>query len=117
MQSGQASAKVKRAVCHGATRCPYEKGLGAAHGQVTTETKLGLELGASLPLWPPSSSLALPHPNYPWAAILAARTSSKGAVGRAERGMPAATWDVTAQGCSQPETVLAPPYKLQALRK
>lgn len=43
-------SKVKCAVCHGATRCPYEKGLGAAHGQVTTETKLGLELGAPLPL-------------------------------------------------------------------
>lgn len=81
MQSGQASAKVKRAVCHGATRCPYEKGLGAAHGQVTTETKLGLELGASLPLWPPSSSLALPHPNYPWAAIPGCKDKLQGSRG------------------------------------
>lgn len=53
-------AKVRRAVCHGATRCPYEKGLGAAHGQVTAETKLGLELGSPLPL---PSSLVLSQPD------------------------------------------------------
>lgn len=73
-------SRAERAVRRGATRCPYEKGLGAAHGRVTTETKLGLELGAPQPL---SSSGCRDQP-------------------RGSRGpSPASLGDAAARGCAQ----------------
>lgn len=73
-------SRAERAVRRGATRCPYEKGLGAAHGRVTTETKLGLELGAPQPL---SSTGCRDQP-------------------RGSRGpSPASLGDAAARGCAQ----------------
>lgn len=97
----QAAARVKCAVCPGATRCPCGKGLGAARGRErqrreSRESRDLRELRewsrGHLCLSAPTPGLALPQPHWPREALLDA--------GKAPGSRREGAWNAAAPGCS-----------------
>lgn len=100
-RGGQAAARVKCAVCPGATRCPCGKGLGAARGRErqrreSRESRESRELRewsrGHLCLSAPTPGLALPQAQWPREALLDA--------GEAPGSRREGAWNAAAPGCS-----------------